>query len=144
MLSWYHMYDLSRYCIALHKGCAYELFWVLLSNCCNNVCNWNVWKLVDCLYATLAFFCIIIYFECILTPLFCCGIMCSFFGYKQACRWVSALELKDNVDVILFLVFSLLLLWSVTLDERTLCFILFWFIVARLNVITHDFELLRY
>lgn len=48
LLSWYHMHELSRCCVVLHRGCAYELFWVLLSNCCNNVCNWNIWELVGC------------------------------------------------------------------------------------------------
>lgn len=39
LLSWYHMYELSRCRIALHKGCLYELFLVLLSYYCIDLCN---------------------------------------------------------------------------------------------------------
>lgn len=90
LLNWYHMLELSRCCIALHKGYANELFWVLSSKYYSDLCKLNVWKLMFS-FRLLPHSFAPLYILSVFTPLFCRGVLCSFLGYRQTGRWVVVL-----------------------------------------------------
>lgn len=138
------MHELSHCFIALHKGCSCESFqycWIV-------VITYAIGMYESWLFAfrlPLNFFAPL-YFESILTPLFCCGVLCYFLGletskYMSSCFRVEGWRWCYSSFPVLCII-KLFLLLYVTLGWRTLCLILLCVVVERLIIITLVYYLL--